>query len=326
MRKPMPETNPYSQYNTNTQALLSHEAMIYMGWYDAAVALYAFAAAVFIGYWFFRNRYVLGAALTLTVAGLVSQGLSLGLRWQYNPGHHIPWNDLYGSLSVVSFWAIVMFLWFGARLKIWFAGPLVLAFTDGLLAYAKGWNKGLEPLVPSLQSPFLFIHVPIVLASYAAFLIGFATSILYLLKRWDEDRIARIAGQSVGAAVAVRGEGAALGRPGYLSWLEMVPAAAKLDVISYRVIAVGEILLTAGIMLGGLWAHLAWGSYWQWDPKETAALASWAIYASYLHLHTRPSWRGVRAAWWSIAGFLSILFCYFGINIWVASQSLHSYR
>lgn len=323
-RKPMPDTS-YTQYNTNAQTLLNHHAMLYLGWYEAAVVIYVFAAAVFIGYWFFRNRVVLGAALTLTVAGLVCQALSLGIRAYYSP-QHSAWNDLYGSLSLVVFWAVLFFLIFGARFKIWFAGPIVLAIGDALLSFARQWNKGLEPLVPSLQSPFLFIHVPIVLASYAAFLIGFATSILFLIKKWDEDRLARMAGQSVGAAVATRGDAVALERPKWLAWLDLLPAAAKLDVISYRVIAVGEILLTAGIILGGLWAHLAWGSYWQWDPKETAALASWAIYASYLHLHTRPAWRGTRAAWWSIAGFASILFCYFGINIWVATNSLHSYK
>lgn len=312
--------NLYSQYNANVQAAMSQHTLLYMGWYEAAVVIYILAAAVFLGYLFFRARAVLAFAIALTVAGLVSQLLSLGLRAYYS--HHVPWNDLYGSLSVVAVWAVALFLIFGARLKIWFAGPLVLACTDALLAYARGWNKGIEPLVPSLQSPWILIHVPVVLASYAAFLIGFATSVLYLLKKWDEDRAARVAGHSLGAAVTARQE--ALGRPAWLNWLDVVPSAAQLDVITYRVIAVGEILLTAGIILGGIWAHEAWGSYWQWDPKETAALASWMIYAAYLHLHTRPSWRGVRGAWFSIIGFASILFCYFGVNIWISG--LHSYK
>ncbi|HEV2037597.1 MAG TPA: cytochrome c biogenesis protein CcsA, partial [Candidatus Eremiobacteraceae bacterium] len=255
----MPENNQYTQYNVNVQAAMSQHAMQYMVWYDAAVVLYAFALVVFVVYWFFRNRAVLSTGLLLVVAGLVSQGLSLGMRAYYS--HHVPWNDLYGSLSMVSFWAIIMFLIFGSRFNLWFAGPLVLGFTDALLAYAKGWNKGLAPLVPSLQSPWIFIHVPIVLASYAAFLIGFATSIVYLLKKWDEDRAASVAGKSLGAAVA--SQRAALGRPAWLSWLDTVPSSSRLDVISYRVIAVGEILLTAGIILGGVWAHMAWGSYWQ---------------------------------------------------------------
>jgi cytochrome c-type biogenesis protein CcsB len=308
--------NLYSQYNANVQATATQHVLQYMGWYNAALILYILAAAVFVAYWFFRNNWVLVVALTSCVAGLISQGMSLGVRAYYS--HHVPWNDLYGSLSVVCFWTVLLFLIFGTRFKLWYAGPLVLVCTDALLAYARGWNKGLEPLVPSLQSPWIFIHVPIVLASYAAFLIGFVTSVLYLLKQWDENRPA----QSLGAAVAVKRE--ALGRPAWLSWLDMVPSSARLDVISYRVIAVGEILLTVGIILGGLWAHMAWGNYWQWDPKETAALVSWLIYASYLHLHTRPSMRGTFTAWWSIVGFASILFCYFGVNIWISG--LHSYK
>ena len=213
----MPNNNLYSQYNTNFQASMSQHTLQYMGWYEAAVVLYILAAVVFVAYWFFRRNGVLGVAIALCVAGLASQGTSLSLRAYYS--HHVPWNDLYGSLSMVSFWAIILFLIFGARFKLWYAGPLVLGFTDALLAYAKGWNKGIEPLVPSLQSPWILIHVPIVLASYAAFLIGFATSILYLLKKWDEDRAARVAGHTVGAAVAT--QQAALGRPAWLSWLDM---------------------------------------------------------------------------------------------------------
>ena len=318
----MPSPVPYTQYNTNAAAAANAHVVQYMSWYEGAVLLYLVAAIVFLGWWFFRQREVLGAAVLMSVAGLICQAVSLWLRWHYSG--HVPWNDLYGSLSVVSFWAILFFLIFGARLNIWYAGPIVLGATDALLAYARGWNKGLEPLVPSLQSYWIWIHVPVVLASYACFLIGFCTSILYLLKKADENRVAAVAGKSVGAAVAT--ESAELGavRPRYLSWVAGLPASAKLDVVTYRVISVGEIFLTAGIILGALWAHVSWGSYWQWDPKETAALASWMIYAAYVHLHTRPSWRGTRAAWVSIIGFLTILFSYFGVNIWISG--LHSYK
>jgi cytochrome c-type biogenesis protein CcsB len=316
--------NSYTQYNTNVQAVATAHVAQYMGWYEGAVILYVLAAVVFVVYWFFQSRLVLGCALALSVAGLIAQVTSLWLRALYS--HHVPWNDLYGSLSVVALWSVLLFLIFSWRFKLWFAGPLVLVFADAMLAYARGWNKGLSPMPASLQDNYwIFIHVPVVLAAYAGFLVGFATSILFLLKKWDEGRVARIAGGSVGAAVATRHD--ALGRPAWLSWLDRVPPSTRLDVVSYRIIAVGEILLTAGIILGGVWAHQAWGSYWQWDPKETAALASWMIYAAYLHLHTRPSWRGSKAAWVSIVGFASILFCYFAVNILIGGPNvLHSYK
>ncbi|MDQ2816841.1 MAG: c-type cytochrome biogenesis protein CcsB [Candidatus Eremiobacteraeota bacterium] len=318
----MPETNPYSQYNTNAAALMNAHVAGYMAWYQAAVIIYALAAIAFLAYWAFAGRLTIRVGFGLAAAGLVCQAASLGLRWRFSA--HVPWNDLYGSLSVVTFAAVALFLIFGVRFAIWFAGPLVLGIADALLAYARGWNKGLEPLVPSLQSPWILIHVPVVLCAYSAFLISFATSIIYLLKKRDEERAAAIGGHSVGAAVAAVPPEAALRRPAYLRWLERVPASSKLDVITYRVTAIGELLLTVGIILGALWAHVSWGNYWQWDPKEDAALASWAVYAAYLHLHTRPAWRGPKAAWVCIAGFLSILFCYFGVNIYISG--LHSYK
>jgi cytochrome c-type biogenesis protein CcsB len=103
-----------------------------------------------------------------------------------------------------------------------------------------------------------------------------------------------------------------------------LPSLAKLDILTYRIVAIGLPLLTVGIITGAWWAKEAWGAYWQWDPKETAALASWTVYALYMHLHTRNSWRGHRSAWMSVLGFISIMFCYLGVNIWVSG--LHSYK
>ena len=119
------------------------------------------------------------------------------------------------------------------------------------------------------------------------------------------------------AAAATQGNAGA-------QWLNTIPSLAQLDVLIYRIVAVGLPLLTLGIITGAMWAHESWGHYWQWDPKETAALFSWIIYAIYMHLHTRNAWRGVRTAWVSAIGFLSIMFCYFGVNIWISG--LHSYK
>jgi cytochrome c-type biogenesis protein CcsB len=119
------------------------------------------------------------------------------------------------------------------------------------------------------------------------------------------------------AAQATAGDALAL-------WLSTLPSLAKLDIMTYRVVSVGLPLLTVGIITGAWWAKEAWGAYWQWDPKETAALASWIIYALYMHLHTRNAWRGLRSAWMSVLGFISIMFCYLGVNIWISG--LHSYK
>jgi ABC-type transport system involved in cytochrome c biogenesis permease subunit len=74
--------------------------------------------------------------------------------------------------------------------------------------------------------------------------------------------------------------------------------------------------------LGALWADIAWGRYWGWDPKETASLVTWLIYAAYTHTRLLKGWKGVRASILLIAGFLAIVFTFFGNYIF---SGLHSY-
>ncbi len=74
------------------------------------------------------------------------------------------------------------------------------------------------------------------------------------------------------------------------------PTAELLDEISYRAIVIGFPFLTLTIVLGAVWADIAWGRYWSWDPKETASLVTWLIYGAYLHARVARGWRGQRAA------------------------------
>jgi len=81
--------------------------------------------------------------------------------------------------------------------------------------------------------------------------------------------------------------------------------------------------LSLVIITGAIWAEAAWGRYWAWDPKETWALITWIIYSIYLHLRISKGWRGERAAWFSIIGFICVIFTYVGVNTLL--PSLHSY-
>jgi cytochrome c-type biogenesis protein CcsB len=97
----------------------------------------------------------------------------------------------------------------------------------------------------------------------------------------------------------------------------------RLDYWSYRVISFGFILLTLGILCGAVWANEAWGSYWNWDPKETWAFITWIIFAIYLHIRMNQNWKGKNSAFIASIGFLIIWICYFGINL--LGIGLHSY-
>ncbi|MCR2848176.1 cytochrome c biogenesis protein CcsA, partial [Weizmannia coagulans] len=65
----------------------------------------------------------------------------------------------------------------------------------------------------------------------------------------------------------------------------------QLDRWGYRVISLGFLFLTIGILSGAVWANEAWGSYWSWDPKETWAFITWTIFAIYLHTRTNRNFQ-----------------------------------
>jgi cytochrome c-type biogenesis protein CcmF len=48
---------------------------------------------------------------------------------------------------------------------------------------------------------------------------------------------------------------------------------------------VAWVLLTSGVILGGLWAYrqLGWGGYWAWDPVENASFLPWCAATAFLH-------------------------------------------
>jgi cytochrome c-type biogenesis protein CcsB len=102
-----------------------------------------------------------------------------------------------------------------------------------------------------------------------------------------------------------------------------IPAQNLLDDVTYRMIAVGWPLLTAGIITGAVWANSAWGTYWSWDPKETWSLITWFIYAIYLHSRYVRGWKGTQMAVISSVGFLAVIFTYLGVNL--VLSGLHSY-
>ena len=104
---------------------------------------------------------------------------------------------------------------------------------------------------------------------------------------------------------------------------KFMPPLAQLDEVTYRMIAIGWPLLTAGIVTGAIWANSAWGTYWSWDPKETWSLITWFVYAIYLHARYVRGWKGAQMAVISAVGFLAVIFTYLGVNL--VLSGLHAY-
>jgi cytochrome c-type biogenesis protein CcsB len=301
----------------------------------AAISAYVVAMIALFNFMLARTEVSKRIGIPFAILGCAVQFFELVYRFETS--HIWPLTNLYGSLSLFAAMSVAIFVGFAFKYDLWFMGGFVLALASGFLAYGLTWNEGYLPAVPALQSYWIKIHVPLVVSAYASFLVAAVSSILYLIKYFGERSLSKATAtygaepnatapppRSIIVGDSPNLERAAAGGSMLALWLATLPTLPKLDIITYRIIALGLPLLTLGIITGAWWAKEAWGAYWQWDPKETAALVSWIVYALYMHLHTRTWFRGLPSALISVFGFLTIIFCYLGVNIWISG--LHSYR
>jgi cytochrome c-type biogenesis protein CcsB len=275
------------------------------------------------------------AAVIVTAVGLAANLLSIVGRGLAT--HRLPLGNMYEFTSVICAAAVLCWLIVlaktGARtMGLFVMLPVViLMFVAGTVLYVPA-----APVVPALNSYWKWIHVTTVALSSSVLMVSGAASLLYLL-RGSADRKAAAAARPIdgssaagpslaspdGDASVGAGE-AAVGVTATRSSLMLkLPSAAALDRIAYRTAIVAFPVYTFAVIAGAMWAEVAWGRYWGWDPKETCAFITWVIYAAYLHARSTAGWRGRRAAWISVVGFVSILFNLFFINMVVSG--LHSY-
>lgn len=204
---------------------------------------------------------------------------------------HGPFANMH-EFSVAFAWGILgAYYWFERSYGQRILGLIALPAALLLLLYATTVPSTVEPLVPALQNNLLLtVHVAVAIVAYGSFTIAFAAALLYLIQ------------------------------PAEGKW--GLPKPELVDEISYKAVVVGFPFLSLVIILGALWAEVAWGSYWSWDPKETASLVTWLIYGAYLHARVVRGWRGRRSANLLLLGFGATLFTYFGNYFF---GGLHSY-
>nr|YP_009935325.1 cytochrome c biogenesis protein [Edgeworthia chrysantha]YP_009935328.1 cytochrome c biogenesis protein [Edgeworthia chrysantha]YP_010177653.1 cytochrome c biogenesis protein [Edgeworthia albiflora]YP_010177654.1 cytochrome c biogenesis protein [Edgeworthia albiflora]QNS25588.1 cytochrome c biogenesis protein [Edgeworthia chrysantha]QNS25591.1 cytochrome c biogenesis protein [Edgeworthia chrysantha]QRG01207.1 cytochrome c biogenesis protein [Edgeworthia chrysantha]QRG01208.1 cytochrome c b len=257
-------------------------------------------------------------------------------RWIYSG--HFPLSNLYESLIFLSwsFSIIHMVSYFHFKkhknaLSAITASSAISTqgfVTSGLLT--KMHQSAL--LVPALQSQWLMMHVSMMVFGYAALLCGSLLSVALLVITFR--KVIKIFSKSN----ILLNTAFSFGEMKYLDERKNVllntyfiysrnyyryQLVQQLDYWSYRIISLGFLFLTIGILSGAVWANEAWGSYWNWDPKETWAFITWTIFAIYLHTRTNQNFEGVNSAIVASAGFLIIWICYFGVNL--LGIGLHSY-
>nr|UFH83037.1 cytochrome c heme attachment protein [Perotis patens] len=250
---------------------------------------------------------------------------------------HFPLSNLYESLIFLS-WALYIL---HTIPKIQNSKNYLSAITTPSTILTQGFaTSGLLTemhqstiLVPALQSQWLMMHVSMMLLSYATLLCGSLLSAALLIirfrknfdffsKKKNKKFLKTFLFSEIEYFYAKRSALKNTSFPSFPNYYKY-QLTERLDSWSYRVISLGFTLLTIGILCGAVWANEAWGSYWNWDPKETWAFITWTIFAIYLHSRTNANWKGTNSAFVASIGFLIIWVCYFGINL--LGIGLHSY-
>ncbi|HVQ36081.1 MAG TPA: cytochrome c biogenesis protein CcsA [Pyrinomonadaceae bacterium] len=144
----------------------------------------------------------------------------------------------------------------------------------------------------SMSTTWLFpVHTALVLFAYGAFFVVFAASIMYLLQERE---------------LKLKKFGAIFHR---------LPSLTTVNEIATSSAAIGLTLLTVGIATGMLWSSSRDGQLWHNDPKEIFAALTWLLYLLLILYRSTASWRGRRAAWIGVAGFVLVLFTFFGVRL-----------
>ncbi|WP_122816231.1 c-type cytochrome biogenesis protein CcsB [Nocardioides pantholopis] len=239
--------------------------------------------------------------LLLVLATAVHFVALLGRGMAADP-NRVPWGNMYEFTLSGTFVVSLGYLLLYRKFQLAWMAPIVAFVEVGLLMAAVIWlHDEVAPLAEALNSPWLVLHVVSAVIATGAFTLGGITSVLFLLKE------------------------RALRKGSTGGYLARVPGPDRLDLISYRMHAFAFPVWTfAALISGPIWAHQAWSSYWNWDPKEVWAFITWVVYAAYLHARATAGWKGRHAAILALVGLATLWFNFIGINFF-STTSQHSY-
>ena len=249
-----------------------------------------FAAAVlqFVGTLFKKDK-VGKIAWLVFLASLAAQTAYLLVRGV--TARRLPLSNQFEFATAFAWGIALMLLIVRLRLKADWLSVAVMPMVFLVLSYAALQPREVTELMPALRSAWFGFHIGSAVFSYSAFIIAGCVGLRYLI----------------------------VSRKGSADEFKL----HQMDYLSYRMIALGFLLLTVTILSGALWAEQAWSAFWTWDPKEVWALITWIIYAVYLHLRLRGKRKGTVMAWYAMIAVPVVLFTFAGVN--TIMPGLHSY-
>jgi len=257
--------------------------------FELALTFY-FAATIVSVIELFKGTKIT-SRIILMLAGTGFAIHTISIIYRYVTAGHIPITNAHEATSFFSWCIVLIFFILQFRYRVTLLSSFIMPVVFVLMLSSSMLPREIKPLSPVLQSYWLGIHTILAFLGNAAFALAFGIGSMYLVQEHY------VKSKQLGGL------------------FERLPSLQTLDEINYRLITFGFPMLTFAIITGALWAESAWGSYWNWDPREVWSLMTWFIYAIILHARLAAGWRGRRAALLSILGFLTILIAFFGIKL-----------
>lgn len=262
-----------------------------------ALVLYTGATFSYLAVWLGRSRRFGGWASRLLLAAVLVHALGIAARWVESG--YPPLSNAFESFAFYGWLLAAAYVVLERRVGHPGLGAFVTPIALVAILAASVLPKGIQPLIPVLQSHWLGIHVGISFLAYAVFTMAFAAGGAFL--RLD--------------AALKRGNS-----PGKWS----LPPLVTLDNMGRRFALVGFFLMTGALLTGSIWAEKAWGVIWVWQPQQTSALLTWLIYAFYFYTRHELNWRGRRSAWLLVLGFAAMIITFVGVDL-LMPGGLHSF-
>jgi cytochrome c-type biogenesis protein CcsB len=239
-------------------------------------------------------------AVALSIVGVIVHTIAVVTRGL--AVHRAPWGNMYEFVTALTCVAAIFFLGVMLKYRAWALGVFVMGAVVVALGLAETViYTAAGPLVPALQSYWLAIHVTAMTLATGIFFVAAVLGVVYLVTDRAERR----------------------GRTATSGILARLPGKEQLDRLTYRTVVFGFPVWTFGVIAGAIWADQAWGRYWGWDPVETWAFITWVVYAAFLHARATAGWRGRRAHYVQLLGFVSLVFNILIVQTFITG--LHSY-
>ena len=265
--------------------------------FNAVLLVNFVACSVYLVFFFSQKEHLRKIARIILLSSGVLQTLYVLSR--YLIAGYTPITSQHEAVTFFAWsvtWAYLSFHW---RYSVKNFGTFVSILVMIMLVIAAFASRSFQPLAPALQSMWLPVHAGVSVMAYGFLGLAFCGGLMYLLQERE------------------------LKSKRFGFFYNRLPSLESLDQLNSHCLTTGFVFLTLGIITGSAWARQAWGTYWQWDPKETWSLITWFLYAAQIHQRLTYGWRGKRAAVMAIVGFCAVLFTLWGVTFLLGG--VHSY-